>query len=151
MIEGTRYVSGARLGEEGEQAVEKAEGGADFAAIGSLFGGRSEEAAEELIGAVYEVDSHLRHSVGLQPQREFVHRSSMRHSRPGVKVQANRFERSPHGYYQCIPAGANLPRRYGWTVSPICPIVPRMVKSPGRTFVFLPNRQTGYEATKEES
>ena len=62
VIEGTRHVRGARLGQEGEQAVEQAEGGADVAAIGSLFGRRSEETAEELIGAVYEVDLQLRRS-----------------------------------------------------------------------------------------
>src|SRR5262245_55355512 len=72
VIEGTRHVRGARLGKQGEQAAEQAEGGADLAAIGSLFRGRSEEAAEQLIGVVYQVDLHLPHSVGLHPQREFV-------------------------------------------------------------------------------
>src|SRR5262249_6699235 len=67
VIEGTRHVRGARLGEEGEQTVEQAEGGADIAAVGSLFRRRSEEAAEELIGAVYQVDLHLCGSVGLYP------------------------------------------------------------------------------------
>jgi hypothetical protein len=49
MIEGTRQVRGARLREEGELAIQRAEGSADVAAIRSLFGGRSEETAEELI------------------------------------------------------------------------------------------------------
>jgi hypothetical protein len=46
VIEGTRQMRGARLGEEREQAVEKAEGGANVAAIRSFFGRRSEETPE---------------------------------------------------------------------------------------------------------
>jgi hypothetical protein len=56
MIERTRHVRRARLRQEGKKAVEEAESGADLAAVRSPFGRRAEEAAEELIGAVYQVD-----------------------------------------------------------------------------------------------
>ena len=49
----------ARLGEEREQAVEQAEGGTDFATVGSLSRRRSEVAAEQLIGAVDKMDPHF--------------------------------------------------------------------------------------------
>src|SRR4029079_5621862 len=59
VIEGTCDVRNARLGEQHEQAVEKTEGGADFAAVRCLFGRCSEVAAEQLISAVYKMDPHL--------------------------------------------------------------------------------------------
>src|SRR5262247_785130 len=91
MIERTRHVRRARLRQDGEKAVEEAQGGADLAADWSLFGRRAEEAAEELISAVYQVDPHLCSSVGRHPQ------ANEAHSRltPGVSRDWKR-ERSGH-------------------------------------------------------
>jgi hypothetical protein len=70
VVERTRHVSRPRLRQEGEKTVE---GGADLAAVRSLFGRRAEVAAEEFIGAVYQMDPHLCSSVGRHPQANEAH------------------------------------------------------------------------------
>jgi len=58
LVEGAGDVGDAGRRSKHEETPQEADGGADLTAVGGLLRRRAEVAAEELVGAIYQMDLH---------------------------------------------------------------------------------------------